>query len=169
MAREMFSRGERIDMQVLAAQLGVSRATLYRWTGDRERLLADVLWANADALFTWTETFPGSGRDLIVARAEGFMRVIGSDPALRAFLQTERDLALRILTRQGIGVQDRSHARVLEELEQLRDTGEYEPRLPIDLLALAMVRLIQGFIYGDLIAGEEPDLTGAAEVIRALL
>ncbi len=34
----------------LAADLGVSRATLYRWTGDRERLLADAVWAEAYAI-----------------------------------------------------------------------------------------------------------------------
>jgi len=169
LAREMFARGERVDMQVLAARLEVSRATLYRWTGDRERLLAEVLWASADAVFGWTETFPGHGRDLVVARAEGFMRVIARDPALRTFLLNERDLALRLLTRKGTGVQDRSHARVREELLQLRDRGEYEPRLPLDLLALAIVRVVQGFVYGDLLAGEAPDLTGAAEVVRALL
>ena len=36
-------------MVALAAELDVSRATLYRWTGDRERLLADAVWAEARA------------------------------------------------------------------------------------------------------------------------
>src|SRR5262245_30239601 len=39
LARETFQRGERVDMQTLATQLGVVRSTLYRWVGDREQLL----------------------------------------------------------------------------------------------------------------------------------
>ena len=53
-AREIYMRGERIDMQALAQQLGVSRGTLYRWTGSRERLLVDVVWSYAEELFDWT-------------------------------------------------------------------------------------------------------------------
>mgnify|MGYP006921737227 FL=1 len=47
--------------------------------------------------------------------------------------------------------------------------GEYAPRLPVPLLAMAIVRTVQAFVYGDLIVGLEPDLTGARDVIRALL
>lgn len=45
LARRQFQAGDRIDMQSLAAQLGVDRATLYRWVGSREHLLAEVLWS----------------------------------------------------------------------------------------------------------------------------
>ena len=38
-------------MQALALELGVSRQTLYRWTGSREELLADVLFSLSDASF----------------------------------------------------------------------------------------------------------------------
>src|SRR5436190_18169243 len=50
-ARRMFLTGQRVDMLALAAELGVSRATLYRWTGHRERLLADVLCSHSDEVF----------------------------------------------------------------------------------------------------------------------
>src|ERR1700691_703680 len=46
-ARELFARGERIDMARLADDLGVARTTLYRWTGDRDQLISDVLWAES--------------------------------------------------------------------------------------------------------------------------
>ena len=49
-AREYLRTGKRIDMVELAADLDVARATLYRWTGDRERLLADTVWAEAHAI-----------------------------------------------------------------------------------------------------------------------
>src|SRR5437588_1060440 len=50
-ARRMYLKGRRLDMQALAAELGVSRATLYRWTGHREQLLSDVLWSLSDDIF----------------------------------------------------------------------------------------------------------------------
>ena len=34
--RRWFLAGQRVDMSELAAALGISRATLYRWVGDRE-------------------------------------------------------------------------------------------------------------------------------------
>src|ERR1035441_11053773 len=43
-AQRMFQAGRRVDMQSLAKKLGVDRATLYRWVGSREQLLAEVLW-----------------------------------------------------------------------------------------------------------------------------
>src|ERR1700758_1065955 len=50
-ARRRFERCERLDMQALAAELAISRATLYRWTGDREQLLGDVIWSLSHELF----------------------------------------------------------------------------------------------------------------------
>src|SRR5919108_6342721 len=50
-ARRMFLKGQRVDMLALATELGVSRATVYRWTGHRERLLADVVWSLSDEVF----------------------------------------------------------------------------------------------------------------------
>src|ERR1700744_5771094 len=50
-ARRRFLAGERLDMQALALELGVSRQTLYRWAGSREELLCDVLFSLSDASF----------------------------------------------------------------------------------------------------------------------
>src|SRR6266550_3010586 len=51
LARERWLESGRIDMGDLAAELGVSRATLYRWVGTKERLLGEVLWTFAEATF----------------------------------------------------------------------------------------------------------------------
>jgi hypothetical protein len=45
LARRMFLAGERVDMQVIAGRLSVSRATMHGWVGTRERLLGEVLGA----------------------------------------------------------------------------------------------------------------------------
>lgn len=44
LARAQFARGERVEMGHLAEELGVNRATLFRAVGNREELLAELLW-----------------------------------------------------------------------------------------------------------------------------
>src|SRR5438552_1083020 len=38
-----YLRGQRVDVQALAAELGVGRTTIYRWFGSREQLLGEVV------------------------------------------------------------------------------------------------------------------------------
>src|SRR3982751_3376793 len=46
-ARRRFLADERIDMSALAAKLGVDRTSLFRWVGNRDALLSEVLWSLA--------------------------------------------------------------------------------------------------------------------------
>src|SRR5689334_12560392 len=43
LARQQFLEGQRLDITVLARQLGLGRATIYRWFGSREALLGRVI------------------------------------------------------------------------------------------------------------------------------
>ena len=98
LARETFQRGERVDMQTLAAELGVVRSTLYRWVGDREQLLADVLATFSDA--TWDEALSGargSGAERAFDAMERFMRLTAHYEPMRTFAQREPALALRVV------------------------------------------------------------------------
>src|SRR6266550_3875624 len=76
-ARRRFLRKERVDMSELATELGVGRATLYRWVGSREQLLGEVLWTlsepglaklRAEAKGTGAESFLWS--DLITGEVQ---------------------------------------------------------------------------------------------------
>ena len=40
---EQYLSGRRVDITVVARQLGVGRATIYRWFGSREALLGEVV------------------------------------------------------------------------------------------------------------------------------
>ena len=46
-----YLRGEPLDMSALATQLGIGRATLYRWVGNREELLARVIAETSERTF----------------------------------------------------------------------------------------------------------------------
>src|ERR1700760_251534 len=47
-ARRWFMAGRRIEMQELAAELGVNRATLFRWVGGRDDLAGEIVAAAGD-------------------------------------------------------------------------------------------------------------------------
>jgi AcrR family transcriptional regulator len=42
-ATNRYLRGHRVDVQAIAAELGLGRTTIYRWFGSREGLIGDVL------------------------------------------------------------------------------------------------------------------------------
>src|SRR5688572_15499605 len=45
LARHKWLAGERIDIGALARELGVGRATMFRWVGSRELLLGEIIWS----------------------------------------------------------------------------------------------------------------------------
>ena len=55
-ARRHYVDGERVDMRAIAADLGVGRATLYRWFGSRERLLGEVIARETEGYFAHVRT-----------------------------------------------------------------------------------------------------------------
>nr|MDT0666308.1 hypothetical protein [Micromonospora sp. DSM 115978] len=50
-ATAVYLRGSPLDMSALATSLGIGRATLYRWVGNREDLLGVVLADAAERTF----------------------------------------------------------------------------------------------------------------------
>src|SRR5436309_4838940 len=98
LARERWLETGRIDMGDLAAELGISRATLYRWVGTRERLLGEVLWTFAEA--NWREALDGatgSGPDYVAEAIEHYLRsAAGFEPLLR-FMAEDPEYALKVI------------------------------------------------------------------------
>ena len=165
--------GKRLDMQGLADELGVSRVTLFRRAGSREALLSKALWMLAQctletAAARWEAErpaaelhTPGTGRyiNAIVAQSNGLRRLLEDEPAL----------AIRVLTDPRGQVQVGTVAFVEELLR--RDIEEFglvtlvEP----DVLAYALVRLGESFLYADVLASREPDVETANRLQRALI
>ena len=56
-----------------------------------------------------------------------------------------------------------------EQLAEQADAGKLEPALDLDDLAYVIVRVVESYLYRDVIAGTEPDIGRAVEVIDALL
>ena len=170
-AAGVYAAGLRLDMQSLARRLGVARATLYRRAGNRERLLDEVLWWRGRRLLAVQvrATRERNGVARIAAVIVGVLRSIERDQALRAFVETDPETALRILTGTRSTVQ-RGMSRALENLIDLeRARGAFVTDLDTPTLAYAVMRICEAFLYADLIADRARDMGRAATVIEALL
>ena len=170
-AVDSYVSGQRLDMQALARRANVGRATLYRRAGNREQLLDEVIWWRARRMLAAqvraTATLEGVPR--ITAVIGGVLGLIERDKPLRAFLESEPEAAMRILTGTRSTVQ-RGMTRALENLIILeRGRGTFEAGLDTPTLAYAIVRICEGFLYADVIADRSPDTGRAVTVIEALL
>ncbi len=145
--------------------------TLYRRAGNREQLLGAVIWWRARHLLVKqvqaTTGLAGAAR--IIAVIGEVLRAIERDQPLRAFLGSDPEAALRILTGARSTVQ-RGMARALEKLIDLeRSHGTFEAALDTPTLVYAIVRISEGFLHADVIADGPPDIGRAIAVIDALL
>ena len=169
-ARRRFLAGERLDMQSLAAELGVSRNTLYRWTGDRERLLADVMSLIClQTIEQGKENAAGSGPERIAQVLDYFVHSAANASFLRAFLDNEAPVALRLLTSREAGVQGRMVQAVADLIREEEKAGRFRSELDAETLAYALTRVIEAFAYNDTYTRLEthPERVGA--VIRLML
>jgi len=169
-ARRMFLRGERLDMRSLAAELGISRATLYRWCGHRDRLLSDVLWSLSHELFEQAKAEHGDkhGVDRVLAVFHQHVASIVRARPLQVFLQQETNAAIRLLTSDAGDVQPRTVRDLAGLLREEHETG-MTLRADVDNLAYAIVRMTEGFIYHDAVVGAEPDVERAVSIVELLL
>ena len=169
-AREIFLSGSRLDMGQLAAELGVARATLYRWTGDRNRLLSDVAWVEVESLLRYVdENSQGSGLERIQQMVSVFLDLMAENKSLSAFLALEGDVGLQLFTAPTGHLRPRIIAMATEMIRREVDANHY--RAPDDprILAEGIVSLGERFLYH---AGEraiDPDPQTAKRIIGLLL
>jgi AcrR family transcriptional regulator len=170
LARHTFIAGERLDMQQLAADLGVDRTTLFRWVGNRDKLLADVLSSLGQRTFTdAVARTAGTGPQRVADVLGMFVQALIDAPYFRAYLRRETERALRLLTTKASVVQHRMVDLVEQLLRDEQDRGDLPHPLPLPDLAYLIMRICESFIYTDLITGEPPDATKARTAIAALL
>lgn len=167
----MYLEGRRVDMRALAAEVGVSRPTLYSWTGSREKLLSDVVWWLSDQLFERAKADhpKHEGVKRLLAIYHQHVGALVHAEALHAFLRNETQFALRILTSPQAGVQSRTVWKTAQLYREEQAAGTFEPRTDPDALAYAVVRVTESFIYNDALATVEPVLERAEAIVALLL
>jgi AcrR family transcriptional regulator len=169
-AMHRYLRGRRIDVQAIAAELGLGRATIYRWFGSREDLIGEVLVRAATPLLEEARAgAQGRGGSLLLNTFDRFNRGLANAPALRQFVERERDAALRIITSGGGPVQPRIVAMIAGVIEDEARAGTYDPPVDPATLGYAIVRLAEAFLFNDAVAGMRGDVDRLREVEAALL
>jgi AcrR family transcriptional regulator len=170
LVRGQFLSGERVDLTVIAAQLGLGRATIYRWFGSREVLLGQVI---ADEL---EQLHARKRREVRRRGAQGLLevfdrinRTLTRSRALRRLLEQERDSAMRMLTSSGGLVQPRAVSCTKALIDAEVAAGRYEAPADTETLAYAVVRLAEAFLYNDVAIGIRGDYERLREVEAALL
>lgn len=175
-ARRTFLAGDRVDMQALARALAVDRATLYRWVGSREQLLAEILWSLIDPTIARLREAhchagpsAGPGQSPAAVVVTGTVRAVIANPGMQSFLDREGDLALRLLTTKASDFETRLIALIGDLVREETTAGRLHPSVPSDDLPYVLVRIMESYVYLGLITGEHPDPDRAARVITALL
>ena len=170
LARRRFLAGERLSLEELATELGISRATAYRWAGNVELLAGEVIASIVrDTHQRAVREAKGRGTARVVDVFARGLRYIASSAPYRAFLERDPQKALRIVASKEAPVQAQTIALNQQLLEEEIASGAL--RLPVDAhtMAYALVRIGESFLYADLIAGEKPDLDKAVEIVRLML
>jgi AcrR family transcriptional regulator len=168
-ALDRYLHGQRIDVRAIAAELGLGRATIYRWFGSREGLVGETVALAAEPLFAAARAdAEGTGGAALLDTFDRINRGLAAAPALRSFLELERD-ALRIITSSGGIVQPRAVATIQRFIEDDARAGTYVPPVDPSTLAYAIVRLAEAFLFNDATAAMRGDVERLREIEAALL
>ena len=170
LARREFVAGRRVDVSAIAAELGVARATVYRWFGSRDGLVGEMIAQDAEDYFRRVRArVRGRGNRALLQTFDQINRGLARSNALRRFLEQEREAALRILTSSGGIVEPRAVSVIADLIEAEVRRGDYDSPVEVPTLAYAIVGLANAFLYNDAVAGIRGDVDRLRSVEAALL
>lgn len=170
LALDWWMKGERFDIGRMSQELGVSRATVFRWVGTRELLYGEVISKLFEsALATARREARGEGTELIADITQRLIHLIVANEPLRRFVQQDAEYAMRILMSRSSTVEQRNTASVRAALEDGVREGHIRPAMDLDALAYVIIRIGESFLYRDAITGDPPDVESAITAIRILL
>jgi AcrR family transcriptional regulator len=165
LARARFLAGERVEMNQLTADLDIGRTTLYRWVGEREQLIGEILGKLVDEWVALVEAQArGTGVDRFLDVLRRYLQHAAGSTALTEFTRREPALALRVLMdRDGQVAQHSDYAirRILNEA----DPAVELPADTVRAITLVAITLVWAYIA----TGQEPDIDGAVTLTRTLL
>lgn len=169
LATRKWLTGERLDIGRLAHELGIGRATLFRWVGTREQLYGEVLrklYARQRAYLL--KTAQGKGLDLLEDVVRRNLDALATSVPLRRFIENDPEFAIRLLTSPHGSAQQHSVEVEVELLQRVLAEAKISPQLDLHSLAHMIVRIGEAFLYAGAIGGQKPDLDTFVEAIRIL-
>ncbi|WP_250007392.1 QsdR family transcriptional regulator [Actinoplanes sp. M2I2] len=158
-----------LDMEALAGEMAISRATLYRVAGSRDALLEDILRALTEAMFADARAArTAGGFDGVIEVSRHFGELLRS-PVLDAFLKREAEAASRILFTPAGGVHETAVSNQIEVFRETGLTGELPPGADVSHLAFLYVRMVGTFLYAEFFTGRKADFDELVPALRSLL
>ncbi|WP_328399826.1 QsdR family transcriptional regulator [Nocardia sp. NBC_00403] len=168
-ASAQFLASERVDVQAIAAELGLSRATIYRWFGSRDGLLGAVMVSEFNRLVEAARSRSvGTGARRVLWMLDRVARWLARNEPYRYFIATEQATAGRIITTSDGPVQPKVVATVADLIDAAVAEG-YENRVDTPTFAYALVRLIEAFLYQDAVTGIRGDVDRLRDVLMVIL
>lgn len=169
-ATAQYLQGDRVDLTIIARELGVGRATIYRWFGSREGLLGEVVGTELVELIARKRArVRRRGGEGLLEVFDAINRSLAASFALRRLFEQEPVNALRVLTSSAGAVQPRAVACIAELIADEVTSGRYVPPTDPNTLAYAIVRLAEAFLYSDATSGMRGDHERLRDVEAALL
>jgi AcrR family transcriptional regulator len=167
---EVFAACQRVEVGDMAERLGVSRISIYRWVGNREELLAQILWSlGRDMLAAAERRATVDGEVDFFDAYRNFNRyLVGSEPLLY-FLREEPHFALRVLTKpEGLVRTNMESAfRAMLEREVVRRGRPFD--LDPATLAYVIICIGESYLYPPVALNMPPNLAKAEQVVSLLL
>ena len=169
LALRVYLHGERVDVQAIAAELGLGRTTIYRWFGSREGLVGETVARAAEPLFDEARAAAtrrrrtGAARD-VRSHQPGARDSPGTTELPRARAGRAADPHLER------GRHPCTSGREDRELHRRRGAPrDYRPPVDPATLAYAIVRLAEAFLFNDATAALRGDVDRLREIEAALL
>lgn len=167
--RRQFLRGERVDLVALAQELGIARATVYRWVGRQDEVVGEVMASlTLDTLDGVLAERPGTGPGYVADVIVETLAITMAHPHFAAFLTGDPGRALSILTGPGSRVVRALTARFRELVEAHCPEAVGEDLSAHDL-AQGLLKLSEAYCYADLTTGRPLDVGGVRPLFMRLL
>lgn len=152
-------------MGSLATELGIGRTTLYRWVGERDELIEEVL---ADLVDDWFEAVDGqakgTGRARVLDLFRKFLDLAAASGPVTELAEREPALTMRILLDRQGRVALRSKQLLASVTAQ--DLPDREvPENIIDAIEMGAASLV----WANMASGRDPDIDGALELAETLI
>ncbi|MCB0869807.1 MAG: hypothetical protein KDB52_03155 [Solirubrobacterales bacterium] len=167
LARRHYLALERVDMQSLAFELGIGRTTLYRWVGDRDKLISEMLSGMViEVIRTAIDEAEGEGLERILDGMRRFMVTTAGFAPLRHLIQTEPELGLRVMLAPGSGVSTAITTELQAEIEKTRPGWEGEKAAE---LADVLTQIGMAYEWGNIAVRSEPEIDRAIRAMDTLV
>jgi len=170
-AKQRYGECRRIELASLASELGVGRASAYRWFGDNDRLLAAVLIERTAENFRLEleKNADKTGRARVQAVIDAIFRHEAQSKRFAMLLARDPKRAMKVIGSDFFPVRNATTQLIEKLLTEEQASGHLVLTSPSSIIAAAIVRILEGYLYANAVAGEELNIDTAMRCVAAVI